>query len=80
MPRSVALSIAFFAFFGFLAGLASLAGRGSLRTGSMEFTGSAALLVSTGIMALIGAAFGLIVLLLMRALKMAAENDPRWRK
>ncbi len=80
MPKPVAMSIAFFAFLGFLAGLAALVGRGSLETGSMKFTGSAALFVSTGIMALIGAVFGLILLLLLRALKLAAENDPRWRK
>jgi hypothetical protein len=80
LPKPVAYSIAIFALFGFLAGVGALAARGSVDTMAMSLTGTPAIFATTGIMALVGLLFGLILLLLFRALKMAAENDPRWRK
>lgn len=75
VPRVVLVSVLGGAFLGALGGLAALVGRGAVELGVVRIEGLAGILAVSVIFALMGLMLGLILLLIMRALASAAEQD-----
>lgn len=60
---------------GALGGWAALVGRGAVELGAVRLDGIAGILAVSAIFALMGLMLGLILLLIMRTLRSAANND-----
>lgn len=77
--KPVKITALVFAAFGALAGLAAINGRGAVEMGAVHFSGLNGIAAMMVLFALIGAALGLIIMILMRALSLAARGDRRKR-
>lgn len=75
VPRVVLVSVLSGAAMGALGGWAALVGRGAVELGAVRLDGIAGILAVSAIFALMGLMLGLILLLIMRTLRSAANND-----
>ena len=75
VPRVVLVSVFGGAFLGALGGWAALVGRGAVELGVVRIEGLAGILAVSAIFALMGLMLGLILVLIMRALASASEQD-----
>lgn len=77
--KPVTVTAAIFAGLGALGGLAAINGRGAVEMGPLHLTGLAGISATALLFALIGASLGLVVMILMRTLALAARGDRRKR-
>jgi hypothetical protein len=75
VPRVVLVSVLGGALIGTLGGWAALVGRGAVELGAVRLEGMSGILAVSAIFALMGLMLGLILLLIMRTLRSAANND-----
>ena len=73
--RALVIPIIIGVILGALAGMAAIQGRGSVDIGASSYEGWTGILIVAGIMGCVGAVVGLIVWLLVRALKIARNID-----
>ncbi len=75
VPRVVLVSMLSGAAIGALGGWAAFVGRGAVELGAVRLEGVSGILAVSAIFALMGLMLGLILLLIMRTLASAAEQD-----
>ncbi|WP_394689449.1 hypothetical protein [Hoeflea sp.] len=75
VPRVVLVSVLGGAVIGALGGWAALLGRGAVELGAIRLEGLAGILAVAAIFALMGLMLGLILVLIMRTMRSAANND-----